>query len=99
MRDIRGNLRKFSMQQFRCSKCNEKFRRPPLMGKCTKCGGKLLLTINKGGIKKYLEMSMGLVEKYSLPDYLRQRLLLLQKDIDSVFEDEQQKQVGLGDFM
>ena len=97
--DLYGNLRSFSRQVFRCVGCNAKYRRVPLVGKCTKCGGKLLLTINKGGIKKYLEMSMGLVEKYSLPDYLRQRLLLLQKDIDSVFEDEQQKQVGLGDFM
>ncbi|RKY02765.1 MAG: DNA polymerase II large subunit, partial [Spirochaetes bacterium] len=26
IRDIKGNLRKFSMQQFRCVKCNEKFR-------------------------------------------------------------------------
>lgn len=97
--DLYGNLRSFSRQIFRCVGCNAKYRRVPLAGKCTKCGGKLLLTINKGGIKKYLDMSMRLVERYSLPEYLRQRLILLQKDIDSVFEDERQKQVGLSDFM
>jgi len=37
IRDIMGNLRKFSRQQFRRVGCNEKFRRPPLGGKCTKC--------------------------------------------------------------
>ncbi|MHA1471745.1 MAG: DNA polymerase II large subunit, partial [Promethearchaeota archaeon] len=28
--DIIGNLRRFSLQHFRCVKCNEKYRRPPL---------------------------------------------------------------------
>jgi len=47
IRDIRGNLRKFSMQQFRCVKCNEKFRRPPMIGVCSKCGGKVIFTISE----------------------------------------------------
>ncbi|RMF54951.1 DNA polymerase II large subunit [Candidatus Woesearchaeota archaeon] len=34
LKDIKGNLRKFSTQQYRCVDCNEKFRRPPLSGKC-----------------------------------------------------------------
>jgi len=97
--DLYGNLRSFSRQIFRCIGCNAKYRRVPLVGKCPKCGGKILLTINKGGIKKYLDISMRMVERYSLPEYLKQRLILLHSDIDSVFEDEQQKQVGLSDFM
>jgi len=55
IRDIRGNLRKFSMQVFRCVSCNEKFRRPPLLGKCTKCGGKIIFTISEGSILKYMQ--------------------------------------------
>ena len=35
LKDTKGNLRKFSMQQFRCVKCNEIYRRPPFIGKCT----------------------------------------------------------------
>ncbi|MBI2146542.1 DNA polymerase II large subunit, partial [Candidatus Woesearchaeota archaeon] len=58
LRDIKGNLRKFSMQQFRCVKCNEKFRRPPLCGKCTACGGKLIFTITEGSVVKYLGPSL-----------------------------------------
>src|SRR3989344_5901990 len=46
IRDIKGNLRKFSTQQFRCVDCNEKFRRPPLQGSCIKCNGRLLLNYN-----------------------------------------------------
>ncbi len=99
--DTYGNLRSFSRQMFRCTDCNAKYRRVPLIGKCTnqKCGGKLLLTIYKGGIEKYLELSKMLVERYKLPVYMKQRLELIQKDIDSVFIDEKAKQAGLADFM
>jgi DNA polymerase II large subunit len=97
--DLYGNLRSFSRQTFRCSDCNLIYRRVPLAGKCTKCGGKLLLTINKGGIIKYLSISQNMVTKYALPAYLGQRLALLEKEINSVFEDDKIKQTGLSDFM
>lgn len=99
--DTYGNLRSFSRQMFRCGDCNAKYRRVPLIGKCTnnKCGGKLLLTIYKGGIEKYLTISRNLVDRYKLPPYMKQRLELIQKDIDSVFTDEKAKQAGLADFM
>lgn len=97
--DLYGNLRSYSRQTFRCVDCNIIYRRTPLAGKCTRCGGKLILTINKGGITKYLEISKRMVEEYSLPSYLAQRLELLEKEIGSVFEDEKIKQTGLSDFM
>jgi len=52
MRDMKGNLRKFSMQGFRCVECNEIMRRPPLSGVCSRCKGKIIFTIHEGGIKK-----------------------------------------------
>ncbi|MDD5172301.1 MAG: DNA polymerase II large subunit [Candidatus ainarchaeum sp.] len=97
--DLYGNLRSFSRQTFRCVACNTIFRRVPLAGKCSRCGGNLLLTINKGGIEKYLEISRNIVERYDLPFYLKQRLELLEKEIKSVFEDDKIKQTGLSDFL
>ncbi len=97
--DLYGNLRSYARQTFRCVDCNTIYRRTPLSGKCTRCGGKLTLTIHKGGILKYLEISKKMVEEYSLPSYLGQRLELLEKEIGSIFEDEQVKQTGLSDFM
>lgn len=85
IRDIRGNLRKFSHQQFRCSNCNEKFRRPPLMGVCTKCGGKIIFTISEGSIRKYLEIALFLANKYTIPDYTKQSLELVELYVESVF--------------
>lgn len=96
LRDIKGNLRKFSMQQFRCVDCNEKFRRPPLRGRCTKCNGNLIFTIAEGSVVKYLEPSIQLAEKFSLPPYLKQTLELTKERIESVFGKEREKQEGLG---
>ena len=99
--DLYGNMRAFSRQTFRCVGCNESYRRVPLAGKCTKtgCGGNLLLTINKGGIQKYLSISKEIVTRYGLPEYLRQRLELIGKEIKNIFEDEKIKQTGLEDFI
>lgn len=96
IRDIKGNLRKFSQQEFRCVVCNTKFRRPPLRGACTECGGKILFTIAEGSIVKYLEPSLSLARKYNLPPFLTQSLELTKRRIEGVFGREKEKQVGLG---
>ncbi|MCX6774064.1 MAG: DNA polymerase II large subunit [Candidatus Micrarchaeota archaeon] len=96
--DIYGNLRKFSRQSVRCKKCNTIHRRVPLNGKCMKCGGDLLLTIYQGTIEKYLEIAKKLSVDYSLPLYMIQRLDLVGKEIDSVF-NAKSRQKGIGDFM
>ncbi|MCD6547661.1 MAG: hypothetical protein J7K22_03870, partial [Nanoarchaeota archaeon] len=98
LKDIKGNLRKFSRQEFRCIKCNEKYRRIPLIGRCYKCGGKLVLTVAEGTVSKYLEPSLNLAEKYSLPSYLRQTLEILKRRVESVFGKEKTKQKGLSEF-
>jgi len=97
--DLYGNLRSFSQQEFRCLDCKVKYRRVPLSGKCNACGGKLLLTISKGGITKYLDHADRLIERYHLPTYMKQRMELFRKDISSIFTEEPEKQKGLADFM
>ncbi|MFA4647008.1 DNA-directed DNA polymerase II large subunit [Pyrococcus kukulkanii] len=84
--DLRGNLRSFTRQEFRCVKCNTKFRRPPMGGKCPVCGGKIVLTVSKGAIEKYLGTAKMLVTEYNVKDYTRQRICLTERDIDSLFE-------------
>lgn len=96
LRDIKGNLRKFSTQQFRCSKCTEKYRRPPLTGKCLACGGRLIFTVSEGAIIKYLEPAISLSNKYNLPPYLKQVLELTKNRVEGVFGKEKDKQEGLG---
>ncbi len=95
MRDIKGNLRKFSMQQFRCVNCNEKFRRPPLKGSCPYCHGKILFTISEGSVIKYLEPAENLLEFYKLSPYLQQTIELTRLRIESVFGKDPEKQEAL----
>ncbi len=95
IRDLRGNLRKFSHQVFRCVSCNEKFRRPPMSGVCTKCGGKIIFTISEGSIKKYLEPAIELAETYDIPSYTQQGLELTKLYIESIFGKDLDRQVEL----
>lgn len=97
--DLFGNLRAFSRQSTRCIKCEEKFRRPPLTGICPKCGGKVILTVHEGAVKKYLEVSKKVAMKYNVSAYTRQRIELIGLDIQSLFESDKSKQTGLSQFM
>ncbi|MGD0175914.1 MAG: DNA polymerase II large subunit [Candidatus Bathyarchaeia archaeon] len=101
MRDLTGNLRAFAGQRFRCTKCNAKFRRVPLKGACPRCGGKLSLTVYRGSVEKYLTVAQDLVKKYNLGKYHEQRLLLLHEEIDSLFneQEEKRKQPTLAQFV
>ena len=98
LKDIKGNLRKFSTQQFRCVKCNTKYRRPPLIGKCLSCGGRIIFTISEGSIIKYLEPTLSLAKKYNVSSYLLQSLEFLQKQINSILGKPKEKQEGLGQW-
>jgi DNA polymerase II large subunit len=96
--DILGNLRAFSKQSVRCPLCNTTFRRIPLQGICTKCNGKLTLTVHEMSVKKYLNISKEIAEKYNLPIYARQRIALVEKSIDSMFVSDKVKNTKLTDF-
>jgi DNA polymerase II large subunit len=101
--DLIGNLHSFSRQSFRCISCNAKYRRVPLSGKCERCGGKLVLTISKGGIEKYLNMAIGLSDRYNLDTYLKQTLQLAKREIEHIFgegdAEGESRQINLAKFM
>jgi DNA polymerase II large subunit len=101
MRDLTGNLKAFAGQRFRCTKCNAKFRRVPLKGDCPRCGGKLSLTVYRGSVEKYLTVAQDLVKRYHLGKYHEQRLLLLHEEINSLFneQEEKKKQPTLAQFV
>ncbi len=96
IRDLKGNLRKFSQQTFRCGKCNSIYRRPLLNGRCEKCGNpKLIFTISYGSIVKYLEPALDLTRNYDVPIYITQDLELTKKYIESIFGKETEKQESI----
>jgi DNA polymerase II large subunit len=97
--DIIGNARAFSRQTFRCTSCNEIYRRIPLSGKCYKCNkASIILTIHEGSVRKYLKIAQNMARQENLSPYLIQRLDMIEKEIDSVFKNEQEEQKSLFEF-
>lgn len=97
--DIIGNARAFSRQTFRCTTCNEIYRRIPLSGICYKCGKpSLILTIHEGSVRKYLKIAQNMARQENLSPYLIQRLDMVEKEIDSVFKSDQVQQKSLFEF-
>jgi DNA polymerase II large subunit len=85
--DIFGNFRGFFTQEFRCTKCNAKYRRVPLSGRCQKCkSSNIILTIHKGNIVKYLDETVKISKNFHLPEYLNMRILNMVDNIESTFE-------------
>ncbi|ELZ03229.1 DNA polymerase II, large subunit DP2 [Natrialba chahannaoensis JCM 10990] len=97
--DLIGNLRAFSRQETRCLDCGEKFRRMPLTGDCRECGGRVNLTVHQGSVNKYMQTAIEVAEEYDCRDYTKQRLEVLEKSLESIFENDKNKQSGIEDFM
>ncbi len=98
--DILGNLRRFSTQEFRCVKCNTKYRRPPISNaiNCPKCNNKIILTVNRGGIEKYIPRAIKLCKDFKLANYTMQRMELIQEYVESLTNNPKIKQQKMSDF-
>ncbi|MFW5964062.1 MAG: LAGLIDADG family homing endonuclease, partial [Natronomonas sp.] len=97
--DLIGNLRAFSRQETRCLDCGEKYRRMPLTGDCRECGGRMTLTVHQGSVNKYMDVAIEVAEEYGCRDYTKQRLEVLERSLESIFENDKNKQSGIADFM
>jgi len=96
--DIMGNIRAYAKQKFRCTACGAKYRRMPLLQKCT-CGHKLLQTITRPSIEKYLPLAKKLVIKYDVDPYLKGRIMTLSDEIELLFGKGDGSQQLLTDFV
>ncbi|MEF8891454.1 MAG: DNA polymerase II large subunit [Haloferacaceae archaeon] len=97
--DLIGNLRAFSSQETRCLDCGHKYRRMPLTGDCRECGGRVNLTVHEGSVTKYLDTAIRVADQYDCREYTKQRLQILERSIERVFEDDTNKQGSIADFM
>ena len=97
--DLIGNLRAFSSQKTRCLDCDEKYRRMPLSGECRECGGRVNLTVHEGSVNKYMDTAIEVADRFGCREYTKQRLRILERSLESVFENDKNKQSGIADFM
>jgi DNA polymerase II large subunit len=97
--DLIGNLRAFSRQETRCLDCGAKYRRVPLTGDCRECGGRVNLTVHRGSVNKYMDTAIEVAEEFGCRDYTKQRLEVLERSLERIFENDKNKQSGIADFM
>ena len=95
--DIMGNLRAYARQNFRCTGCGKSYRRMPLIQTCI-CGHKLIPTITRGSVEKYLKLAKRLVDKYDVGKYQKGRIHALSDEIELVFGKSQGDQSLLTDY-
>ncbi len=95
--DLMGNLRAYARQSFRCTSCGKSYRRMPLIQTCT-CSHKLIPTITRGSVEKYLKLAKRLVEKYDVGEYQRGRIHALSDEIELVFGKSKGDQQLLTDY-
>ncbi|KAB7516249.1 DNA-directed DNA polymerase II large subunit [Halosegnis rubeus] len=97
--DLIGNLRAFSRQETRCLDCGEKYRRMPLTGDCRECGGRVNLTVHEGSVNKYMDVAIRVADEFGCREYTKQRLKILERSLESIFENDKNKQGSISDFM
>ena len=97
--DLIGNLRAFSRQETRCLDCGEKYRRMPLTGDCRECGGRVNLTVHEGSVNKYMDVAIRVADEFGCREYTKQRLKILERSLESIFENDKNKPATLGDYM
>ena len=95
--DIMGNLRAYARQSFRCTACGRSYRRMPLLQHCI-CGNKLIQTITRASVEKYLKLAKRLVKKYKMSTYQKGRIQYLSDEIDLVFGKNKGDQLLLTDY-
>jgi DNA polymerase II large subunit len=95
--DLMGNLRAYAKQSFRCTACGKSYRRMPLIQTCT-CSHKLIATITRGSVEKYLKLAKRLVDKYDVGEYQRGRIYALSDEIELVFGKSKGDQQLLTDY-
>ncbi len=97
--DIQGNLNAFTRQTMRCAKCNAKYRRVPLDGRCRKCRNELTMTVHEASVKKYVTVAREVAENYEVDAYTQQRLELIDDQLESLFTNDKVEKAKLSDFL
>lgn len=97
--DIIGNMKAYTSQSFRCKSCGKSYRRFPLKGECIKCKGVLQATVTRGSVEKYLNISLQLIEKYDVNEYIKNRFKIISEELESIFPKKDKAQLELTQFI
>ncbi len=63
------------------------------------CNGNLALTVSEGAVRKYIKVTLHVMEKYGVDTYTKQNVEWLANSTDSLFQNDRSKQMSLADFL
>ena len=63
------------------------------------CGGNVVLTVSEGAVRKYIEITRDVIERYGVDDYTKQRVGWMTDSVDSLFNDDKVTVMTLEDFI
>lgn len=98
IRDIMGNIKKYTGQAFKCRKCGTTYRRPTLFRSCPACGGELRETLTRASVEKYLPLVRKLADDYNIDQYLKNRIEMVERELYQLFGNDKKTQLELTDF-
>ncbi|NOJ29640.1 MAG: DNA polymerase II large subunit [Nitrososphaeraceae archaeon] len=96
--DIMGNMRSYSSQSFRCTKCGEKYRRMPVIGRCLGCNNNLIQTVSKNSVEKYASIATNMYSQYKIGNYLSSRVESIIMELKYLFGEEKKEQTTITEF-
>jgi hypothetical protein len=68
-------------------------------GDSSLCGGNVVLTVSEGAVRKYIQITRNVIEKYGVDDYTKQRVDWMTDSVDSLFNDDTVTVMTLNDFV
>ena len=63
------------------------------------CNGNLALTVTEGAVRKYIKVTKHVMETYGVDQYTRQNVEWLAESVESLFNNDNAKQLSLADFL
>ena len=63
------------------------------------CNGNLALTVTEGAVRKYIKVTMHVMETYGVDQYTKQNVEWLADSVESLFNNDNAKQLSLADFL
>ena len=57
------------------------------------------MTVSEGAVRKYIKVTLHVMEKYGVDTYTKQNVEWLANSTDSLFQNDRSKQMSLADFL
>jgi len=71
----------------------------PVAGLCLECHNKLLPTVTRGTVEKYVQTALNISSEFKISEYLTSRINTLQTELNLLFKQDVKDQHTIIDFI